>query len=99
MGNPVLQAPQESEFFGRLINDRAVQRLRGILDRTDPKVVRFGGIIDETDRSEACVYPEYSSDQHGVLAQIVHFGAVALPACALPCCYVQFTPSPCIIYC
>ena len=44
------EAPQESKFFGRIINERAVKRLVGVMDRTDESVVKFGGEVDVEDR-------------------------------------------------
>ena len=38
--------PSTSEFFGRVINERAAERLKEILDSTPKRAIRFGGDVN-----------------------------------------------------
>jgi hypothetical protein len=47
--------PKKSEFFGRIINDRAIDRLSKLVEDSRP-YIRFGG---EVDRSQKVTYMYY----------------------------------------
>eukprot|EP00947_MAST-08B_sp_MAST-8B-sp1_P004444 g4444.t1 len=54
---------QKSGFFGRVINERAVKRLQGVLDRTEPGTIKWGGRTDAADRFVEPTLIDYGTDE------------------------------------
>lgn len=48
------EKPQQSESYGRIVSTRQFDRLKAMLDSTDPKLFRAGG---ETDREDRFIAP------------------------------------------
>lgn len=53
--------PKSTEWFGRLINKRAHQRVAGVLN-ADKAFIRFGGEVDETERYVAPTLLDFGKD-------------------------------------
>ncbi|GMH56472.1 hypothetical protein TL16_g02142 [Triparma laevis f. inornata] len=57
--------PKNSEFFGRVINERAAERLEGIIEGTPKSKIRFGGDVDVKDKFVAPTLLDFGTDFNG----------------------------------
>ena len=60
--------PQKSPSYGRIVNTRQFDRLKGILDKLDPKLIVVGG---DTDRDDLYIGPTIVSPVQVNDAQIM----------------------------
>jgi len=56
------EKPQESQFFGRLINERAFERVAGLLQQSQT-YVKWGGTHDQKDRFIEPTYIDFGNDE------------------------------------
>jgi aldehyde dehydrogenase (NAD+) len=62
---------QDSEFFGRLINERAVTRVADVLKRTDKACIKFGGQTDLKNRFVSPTLVDFGTDMKAFEASAV----------------------------